>query len=593
MAKSNVLVRVEADTKNYDANIAKARKQLEKFGEDNLSAGGILKQLSGNLIGVAAKFASFGAAAAAAMKVAKDAFFNNEQQLDDWGRTVKSAEGVYKGFLNSLNTGDISGFMSSIGQIMKAARDAYDALDELNTFNAFNQRNVARTRREMTESIVDFKEGKGSKESVRAAAESYKEQLKERQRLEMDAYDKAITELALQRGVSAADLRAAMSGAWGNYRELKNLPLSGTRKRMIGGSMTGYKQVVTENYAANEMERLGDALRRINDENELDKLQKLGAMADQTGDEIAQVDKQLTRVLNGRGGLSTSGGKGGGKNTPVPLEGSIDAQVALVDKLTKKWKAATDQVGRDGYLKQLEEAQRVLEKMMEKPINSPGISYGAGNLAGKGGSGLFQQPLFMEDTTLQTQQNLADMLGVTISKTPFKLDDKAMKSLGDEITRINGKTEVSLTKEVGNIAGGISGILNGIESLGIDLPDGMKDVVSGIQGVIGILTSISTIVTAIQTIAAADTLIPFARGGIAHAANGFVPGNRYSADDIPVAVSSGELILNRAQQGALASQLQNNQQRGPELARVSGEQIYVAMSNYLRRSGKGELITWR
>ena len=80
---------MKADTKEYDANIQKARKQLERFGEDNLSAGGVLKQLSGNLIGVAAKFASFGAAASAAMKLAKDAFFNNEQQLDEWGRVVQ------------------------------------------------------------------------------------------------------------------------------------------------------------------------------------------------------------------------------------------------------------------------------------------------------------------------------------------------------------------------------------------------------------------------------------------------------------------------------------------------------------------------
>ena len=109
MAKSNVLVRVEADTKNYDANIQKARKQLERFGQDNLSAGGILKQLSGNLVGVAAKFVSFGAAAAAAMKVAKDAFFKNEQQLDDWGRTVKTSESLYNGFLNSINNGSIGG----------------------------------------------------------------------------------------------------------------------------------------------------------------------------------------------------------------------------------------------------------------------------------------------------------------------------------------------------------------------------------------------------------------------------------------------------------------------------------------------------
>ena len=274
--------------------------------------------------------------------------------------------------------------------------------------------------------------------------------------------------------------------------------------------------------------------------------------------------------------------KGGGKTTKQEIDavtGSIDAQAKKVQELQKAWRSAADDDSRENYRKQIEEAQFVLDKLMGKTSGIPAMNYGVGDLAGKNGSGLFQEPLF--------QQAKFD------KGNPWQLDDKAMKAVSEYYNRKTNETTVNLTKELGNIAGGISGILGGIESLGIDIPDGMKDVVSGIQGVIGILTSISTIVTAIQTIAAADTLIPFARGGIVHAANGFVPGNRYSADDIPVAVSSGELILNRAQQGALASQLQNNQQRGPELARVSGEQIYVAMSNYLRRSGKGELITWR
>ena len=282
------------------------------------------------------------------------------------------------------------------------------------------------------------------------------------------------------------------------------------------------------------------------------------------------------------GTTGSGGGTGGGKTTKQEIEavtGSIDAQAKKVQELQKAWRAAATDSAREDYRKQIEEAQFALDIMMGKTSGIPGMNYGVGDLAGKNGSGLFQEPLF--------QQEKFD------KKNPWQLDDKAMKAVADYYDRKTNETTASLTKEVGNIASGISGIVNGVESLGVELPQGMKDVVSGIQGVIGILTSISTIVTAIQTLTAADTLIPFARGGIVHAANGFVPGNRYSADDIPVAVSSGELILNRAQQGALASQLQNNQQRGPELARVSGEQIYVAMSNYLRRSGKGELITWR
>ena len=131
-------------------------------------------------------------AAEGVLNVAKDAFFNNEEQLDEWGRVVESSHSLYTGFLNALNTGDISGYLSNINQIVQAARDAYDALDALGTYNAFNQINVERTRTNMTESIADYRGGKGSKDTVKAAGEAYKKELQDRKRLENEAYLAAV-----------------------------------------------------------------------------------------------------------------------------------------------------------------------------------------------------------------------------------------------------------------------------------------------------------------------------------------------------------------------------------------------------------------
>ena len=62
MAKSDVLIKMKADVSNYDANIAKARKQLEGFKKDNLSVGGVMKQVSGSMVSMAAQYASVAAA---------------------------------------------------------------------------------------------------------------------------------------------------------------------------------------------------------------------------------------------------------------------------------------------------------------------------------------------------------------------------------------------------------------------------------------------------------------------------------------------------------------------------------------------------
>ena len=537
-------------------------------------------------------------AAEGALSVAKDAFFNNEEQLDEWGRVVESSHSLYTGFLNALNTGDISGYLSNISQIVKAARDAYDALDNLGTYNAFNQINVERTRTNMTESIADYRGGKGTKETVKAAGEAYKKELQDRKRLENEAYLAAVKRVAAERGVSAKDLTDALSGTYGHYQDLKNVQPTGVRQTVVGTGM--FARTGTETFAQTRQEKLGEALRHLND-TELQSLQALGAQAQRTGNEIAQVDKQLTRVLNGRqpgaaGGSTTTRtprSGGGGGNTYDPLAGSIDYQAKKVQELQKAWRAAADDDSRQKIKKQIEDAQFELEKLEGKTSGIPQMNYGVGDLAGKGGSGLFQDPLF-KNPAYDTSNEWSAAIGKANAKQNWKLDDKAMKALGDEIARVNEKREVSLTKEIGNIAGGVSNIMGGIESLGIDLPQGMKDVVNGIQGVISILTGISSIITAIQTISTANLFKVFAGGGVVRAAGGFVSGNNYSGDMVPALLNSGEVVLNRAQQGNLVSQLSESQRtRGPQLAQVSGEQIYIAMSNYLRRSGKGEMVTWR
>ena len=572
--------------------IQDSRQQLDEvtrsLGDTKQEGGatsGIMEQLAGKFtISLdAVKLFNVGLQATqSVLSVAKDAFFNNEEQLDEWGRVVESGESVYKAFLNSINTGDIGGFLSKIDNIVSAARQAYDALDELATYNAFNQVNVEKTRTGMTESIADYREGNGTKEAVRAAGDAYKKELRDRQKMEHEAYVAKIKQVAAERGVSFTDLQKALSGTYGDYRTLKNVPMTGTRLSVSGPFSFGAGNVSTEKYAANERERLGEALRHLND-TELQSLQALGAQAERTGNEVAQVDKQLARVLrgNGSGGSTTTRtprSGGGGGNTYDPLAGSIDYQAKKVQELQKAWRAAADDDSRQKIKKEIEEAQFALDILTGKTSGIPKMNYGVGDLAGTNGGGVYQGGF---------------ELAKNGSKNPWKLDDKAMKALGDEIARVNEKREVSLTKEIGNIAGGVSNIMGGIESLGIDLPQGMKDVVNGIQGVISILTGISSIITAIQTISTAN-LFKLAGGGVVRAAGGFVSGNNFSGDMVPALLNSGEVVLNRAQQGNLVSQLSESQRtRGPQLAQVSGEQIYIAMSNYLRRSGKGEMVTWR
>jgi hypothetical protein len=110
-----------------------------------------------------------------------------------------------------------------------------------------------------------------------------------------------------------------------------------------------------------------------------------------------------------------------------------------------------------------------------------------------------------------------------------------------------------------------------------------------------ILTSINTILGVIEGLQAVGVLPFFAHGGIVpHAATGLVvPGNDH-ADKTPVLVSSGELILNSAQQNAIANELQGGGLRNLRLrTEVSGRNLIVVIENDLAARGKGQLATFK
>ena len=313
--------------------ISDAKREMADMGNQGRETGGLMGILADKLtVNVdAMKLFSMGMAAVnGALDVAKDAFFNNEEQLDEWGRVVESSHSLYQGFLNSLNTGDISGFLKNMGSIVQAARDAYDALDALGTYNAFNQINVEKTRTGMTESIADYRMGQGSKEDVKAAGEAYKNELKERKRLERDAYLAAVKEMAAQRGVSEKDLLDAMSGTYGHYQDLKQVQMTGTATRYTPGLLPGTQGTYTQyKVAQNDQERLGEALRHLND-TELKSLQALGAQAERTGNEIAQVDRSLARVLNGN--RAAGGSRSGTARNGVTQQSTVGKSIDTAEK---------------------------------------------------------------------------------------------------------------------------------------------------------------------------------------------------------------------------------------------------------------------
>ena len=207
---ADVITRLKVDSSGFDKKIKDAQRSIDQFGLKGTEVGNRIKALSDALslnVGSISKFSVAMAAAGAAIKVATDAFKANEEMMDEWGRITESSRAIYDGFLNAINTGDISGYLSRIGEIRKAAREAYDAMDELGTFNAFNRNNLSAARAGFNQALADYRTGNATAEDVAKAKKTLQDLLDERKTKEQDTYYKTIAEKAVTAGVDENLLR--------------------------------------------------------------------------------------------------------------------------------------------------------------------------------------------------------------------------------------------------------------------------------------------------------------------------------------------------------------------------------------------------
>ena len=206
----------------------------------------------------------------------------------------------------------------------------------------------------------------------------------------------------------------------------------------------------------------------------------------------------------------------------------------------------------------------------------------------------------------EIKKNILDIKDADLGGSLAKLGDKKVAAEMKAIVDAGKETEMAW-KSAATAIGTVSSAIMQIQDPGIKIMATIGQAIATValaysETLAKDSTSKSNIYAFIAAAAAASISMATTIGAIhsstGYAEGGMIKGNSYSGDNIPADnfVNAGELVLNKAQQNTLASALTNDggsSQRGPVQARVSGENIYFALENYLRRSGKGELLTWR
>lgn len=579
--------------------IGESKTQLDEVNKSLNDSGGLGSALDsvaskfGLNIEQLTKFGGVLGATTGALKVVKDAFFENETNVDNWGRVVASSESVYNSFLQSLNNGDFSGFISRIGEVINKATEAYNALDELGTRMSIINPERTRLQARATELKAIIKRQGADSESGKAATNELQQiegmltqAFKTESQLNMNAFKAKVDQKLAEAGIklgkkdyaflmrtfsSDASFQAMRRGARGS---------KGT-DYIAGGSYDegGVEKYDTRNLNQKLLDLFTDKWRQEN-------AALLNAAFSARGAAASSLLSN-SRYLK-EGGAGGGGGKGGGSTQNVInyASDSIAAQQAIVQELTKKWQEAGADV-RDGYLAQLVAAENALKRMNTETAMM------RENLAGKLKGG-------------EVQTNLGTLTDYrSIEFKGLKIDTTNTRTGVDNLTN-SLKEQQKAWQLASQSATAFGAALAGIEDPGVKAAGMVMQAVASIA--LGFATASANANTAgtgwgwlawlaagasamATTIATIHSLTGYAQGGI-------VEGNSYSGDNMMFGgdglygLNAGELVLTKAAQGNLASQLSGGAQNLRLDGVISGENIHIVHNRYLKRTGQGELLTW-
>lgn len=589
---------IAGKARELKGSLNEANKSLQDHKEKAQSSGGALDALEKKLgmsISSFTRFASVGAVVSSALKVAKDAFLQNESGIDEWGRTVEGAKGAYNTFLDTINGGNWSNFFTNLEQAIKGSRDLYDALDRLGSVKANNQAAIAIAQAEIQRLRVLKQQGqdvdaqlkqaearlKGLQgQSVEAGKAAGRKQISEeiRQRYQSQEgagtlYKKSLDEITnsiINKGQKYFDEQKRV------YDRLYQKGL--VTKSEYGMTQTGqtYKKADYTAFDMNALSKQDQIAYRIakavtEGETELQKGVTTYAQAVNEQAQAFRDEFKNNRIINQK----TGGGDKSKKTGPVfdadanTLKGMRDNVTVLTQKLD------TMTVGTEAYNKVLKERIEWESKLKnQQQYNTDLTTFYSGKRAQ--GVRVTEKP---KESLFKTM-------------TAEEVKKASQIKLPKELTKVqkkDGKNEKDEVKLVGELSENVSSMLSSLQVLGLEVPEGLRQAVEGISAIVNIATTIQTIVTAIQTFSAISAAKPFASGGIVHAASGTVMGKNY-IDRVPATLSSGEMVINEADQSSLWQAIKSGDFGGGSAQPyVRAENIWLGVSNMLKRKGMGRI----
>lgn len=539
--------------------------------------------LSGALDAVAGKFGlsidqvtKFGGVlgvATTAVQVAKDAFFQSEGNIDEWGRTVEGAKGAYNIFLDTLNNGNWSNFFQNLQTAIQGGRDLYDIFDRLGSIKSNNAAAIAMVQQQIAQLRLAKQQGENVDAQLKEATARLAQLQKQSITAGKAAGNKSAFEV-IRNGVNSvggaryndATINYVIGNIMkngqsefdkyrNNYQTLRNRGMV-TKTQTIYDSQGGtYERQYKEfdiNALTKEQQKQYSLAKAITEgETRIQKGIAAYAQAVQEGTASAREEFKGNRyALQGSSG-GGGGGKGGGKTkTPTATDFSTFIGKSII---------GDDNLKESDAKNFLSPYQEMLPEIKKQILDIKDADLG-GSLAKIGEKKVTDE--IAQRVKLLDQQNKAMNMAAQAANN----FGAALAGLDDPSARAAG----TVIQAIANIALGFGQAVASAGSMG---PWGWLAYVAA--GTAALATTISTV----------HSLTGYAQGGM-------VEGNKYSGDQIPIMANAGEVVLTKAMQGNLASQLQGEGQRKIQVyGKLAGNDIILSADRTLRLQGK-ELMVW-
>ena len=575
-----------------------AKAQLESASQSLSDNGQQAQQSSGLLDALASKFTlnidalklfDMGLSAVnMALDVAKDAFMSSEANVDEWGRVIDSSKSLYEGFLTALNTGDISGYLGRIDEIVQAARTAYNELDRLGTMKTIQAPKMSAQQTENERMRMMIQTGRyiapvdGRKASMQNGQLLTPDQIKRIEQQLQGGMQKVVTLV----GNEVAQTGRAIDAVYNRQAQELGMSLKEFRKGTSSMAefdkrMAGYDQYQKwrEQHTTIDLQSGRETVARGNpfeqfakwgtfrvDGQRYNDLVKLIQQRDQQAGQAYSMQSQAYRTMNRAEGVTLrqimGGGSvgGGGRSGKGGSSKGFDISSIAFDANKAGLAAAMSEEEPSEIWKAITEGAKESKNSVD------------------------------ELTAALVALNEAE--GVTVKDT--KKDSKELgKNWKDAAGAILGvgsamsQIEDPAAKVMGTVAQAIATVALGAAQA-IATP---KDPWTWIA------FAATATATMISTIASIHAATGYASGGV-------IKGNSYSGDNIMgmvdggggglVGLNAGEIVLNKAQTASVANELTNNQPRAMRVnGRISGHDIVLAADRSLAQEGKGHIVTWK